>query len=61
MLAIHVGPSLISWALINSNHELLNWDYEGWNCQNAKHKSYTVIKLVNIDIVKLKVCIEWLP
>ncbi|XP_078040022.1 uncharacterized protein LOC144471642 [Augochlora pura] len=47
VLAIHVGPSMLSWACIDSSFEVLNFDWHCWNDQLMKTNTHNLINLVS--------------
>ncbi|XP_076640232.1 uncharacterized protein LOC143351968 [Colletes latitarsis] len=51
-LGIHIGPTMISWALINCNFKVLHWDWENYNL-NTKNNTYDLITLVTSVVEKI--------
>ncbi|XP_054013861.1 uncharacterized protein LOC128895353 isoform X1 [Hylaeus anthracinus] len=45
VLGIHVGPTLISWLLINHNFEVLDWNFKHWY-DTKLNNSHSLITLV---------------
>ncbi|XP_053977782.1 uncharacterized protein LOC128875860 [Hylaeus volcanicus] len=45
-LGIHIGPTLISWTLVDCNLNVLVWNYKHWHGIGPRKNSYNIIKLV---------------
>ncbi|XP_076662200.1 uncharacterized protein LOC143365685 [Halictus rubicundus] len=45
-LAVHVGPSILSWAFVDCNFNVLDWDWYVWCGEKAKSRSFDLINLV---------------
>lgn len=46
ILGIHVGPTAITWTLINSNCQVLDWDCIIWRNQLSKINTFDLINLI---------------
>ncbi|XP_076176085.1 transcription elongation factor, mitochondrial [Ptiloglossa arizonensis] len=53
VLGIHVGPTLVSWALIDRDFNLLNWNYETWYDCRPRNNSYHLIEMVPSIVKKI--------
>ncbi|XP_043256023.1 transcription elongation factor, mitochondrial-like isoform X2 [Colletes gigas] len=51
-LGLHVGPTLISWALIDCNLKVLHWDWKQYNL-NCRDKMYNLISVVTSVVAKI--------
>ncbi|KZC07364.1 PREDICTED: uncharacterized protein LOC107185634 [Dufourea novaeangliae] len=52
-LGIHVGPSMISWAFVNNDFRVLNWDWEPWCNIKSKNVTYNTISMASSIVEKL--------
>lgn len=55
ILGIHVGPNAISWTLLNSNFNILNWDCLVWRNKISKITIYDIISLTSSFVQELSV------
>ena len=46
ILGLHVGPTVVSWALIDRNFQVVDWNYSTWSGDMPGSISYYLIKLV---------------
>ena len=46
ILGLHVGPTVVSWALIDKNFQVVEWNYTTWSGDMPGSISYNLIKLV---------------
>lgn len=47
ILGIHVGPTAITWTLMNSNCQVLDWDCIVWRDKFSKMNTYDLINLTS--------------
>ncbi|XP_012149106.2 uncharacterized protein LOC100877370 [Megachile rotundata] len=55
-LGIHVGTSLVTWASVTNNFEVLEWDSMAWYSENPPKNSYDLITLIRPIVEKLPKC-----
>ncbi|XP_034190129.2 uncharacterized protein LOC117608712 [Osmia lignaria lignaria] len=55
-LGIHVGHTLLSWALVTNTFEVLEWDCIPWFEKDPRSNCYDIIKLIGSIIPKLPTC-----
>ena len=53
ILGLHVGPTVVSWALIDKNFQVVEWNYTTWSGDMPGSISYNLIKLISTIVERI--------
>ncbi|XP_076281654.1 uncharacterized protein LOC143209620 [Lasioglossum baleicum] len=45
-LAVHVGPTILSWSFVDCNFNLLDWNWHVWSGEKVKSRTFDLLNLV---------------